>query len=456
MIRYGVIVLLVLLTGCAPSTRPDLGALYAVETRNPDQPPVILIHGLLGARLADADSGKELWPGSLKRILFSDYEELALEIDPRTLESAPSKLLVTGITDTAAGRDFYGRIMETLEDFGAYTRATPGTRIARGEQRYYVFEYDWRQDNVLTARKLDALIGQIRVDHGNPDLQVDIVAHSMGGLIARYYLRYGTTDVLNDNDFPINNHGAQRVRRVVLLGTPNLGSASALQILVEGVKIGFGRMPPEVAATFPSGLQLLPHPINSWLVLPDGSELDRDLFDVGFWRRFQFAVFAPDAQQRILARFHTREEGMAYIDLLQRFFEKHLERARRFVWSLTVELPEHEKHLIVFGGDCLPTPARMVVEEFHGESVIRLYPQHVRNRVDGIDYERLMLEPGDGTVTKASLLARQSDDPSIRRHGDIFFPLDYPLFVCESHEALTGNINFQDNLLHALLSVDPT
>lgn len=49
--------------------------------------------------------------------------------------------------------------------------------------------------------------------------------------------------------------------------------------------------------------------------------------------------------------------------LLARYFEKHLERARRFVWSLTVPLPEQPYKLIVFGGDCALTPARILVEE---------------------------------------------------------------------------------------------
>ena len=32
----------------------------------------------------------------------------------------------------------------------------------------------------------------------------------------------------------------------------------------------------------------------------------------------------------------------------------------------------------------------------------------------------------------------------------------YAIFLCEDHAALTGNLSFQDNLLNALLSADPT
>ena len=109
---------------------------------------------------------------------------------------------------------------------------------------------------------------------------------------------------------------------------------------------------------------------------------------------------------------------------------------------------------VVFGGDCDLTPARFVVEELDGESHLRLWPDDIRRPVPGVDYGRLMLEPGDGVVTKASLLAREALDPAVPRHEYSFFPMNFAFFLCESHDALTGNINFQDNLLHALLSAD--
>jgi len=63
-----------------------------------------------------------------------------------------------------------------------------------------------------------------------------------------------------------------------------------------------------------------------------------------------------------------------------------------------------------------------------------------------------MLEPGDGAVTKPSLLAREALNPLAPRNDALFFPLAYAFFLCEGHERLTGNINFQDNLLNVLLA----
>ncbi len=440
------------LAGCS-FKRPDLERLYW-ESSQVAQPPVILIHGIFGARLSDRVSGKEVWPGSIPSLVFSDYKELALEIDPLTLEPLPSHLQPSGLTDRVAGKDYYGNIIRVLEDAGGYRRAEPGQRVENQQRVYYLFIYDWRQDNVVTVGKLADLIERIQQDHNDPELKVDLVGHSMGGLIARYYLRYGRHDVLNDNEFPVNQSGARNVRRAVLLGTPNLGSVGSLHAFMRGYKVVFNRIPPEALATAPSLYQLFPHNLNEWLLNASGEPLRRDVFEIDVWRRFQWSIFDPNVRQRILDRAATPMDGDASLQVMERFFEKSLERARRFVWSLTVPIPQSPTPLIVFGGDCNPTPAKLLVEEIDGESMIRLWPREVQRPLAGVDYERLMVEPGDGTVTKASLLARASLDPSIPRHRYIDFPLDYTMFLCVQHERMTGNITFQDNLLHTLLSPD--
>lgn len=443
----------IVLNACGGALKPDLNRLYANARNNTEQPPVIVIHGILGGKLQHRESGLEHWTGDLWQLLFSDYQHLAQQIDGDSLTAHPGDLNAYRITDRAAGRNYYGAILDTLEDAGGFSRARAG-QPPTGKRNYYVFVYDWRQDNVESARKLSRMIEQIRADYGQPDLQVDLIAHSMGGLIARYYLRYGEQDVLDSNEFPANLWGAERVRRVLLLGTPNLGSADSLHAFIRGYRIGLGRIPTEALATMPSVYQLFPHPLKEWLYTVDGRPLKRDLFDVRIWRRFQWSVFDPQVEQRVLDRFEDRQTGEQYLRTLQAFFGKQLERARRFVWSLTVELENAPWELVVFGGDCHMTPASLVVEEVDGISEIRLWPKDIDQPADGVDYEHLMLEPGDGTVTKSSLLARQTLDPSVPRHPYSFFPLDYAMFLCEEHQNLTGNISFQDNLLQVLLSRD--
>ncbi|MFK8050736.1 MAG: hypothetical protein AB8B81_20090 [Halioglobus sp.] len=426
-----------------------------MQAGNPDQPPVVFVHGTLGSRLVHTSTGEEAWPGSLRNILFSDYRSIRLDINADTLYPQSSGFETSGIAERAAGRDFYGRILKTLRGPGGYTRGNLGEPAKRGDKRFYVFSYDWRQDNVQSARKLDEFLRNIREDYADPALKVDIVAHSMGGLITRYYARYGEADVLDDNDFNVTRAGERYIRRVILLGTPNLGSVGAMRTLIQGYPVGLGVIPPEVVATFPSTYQLLPHAITDWFVTLQGKPIKRDQFSVDeYWRRFEFSVFSKEVRERVREEFASSDEADNYLALLERYFEKHIERARRFSWSLTVPNPKSELRFILFGGDCLPTPARAVVEDFEGESVLRLKPSEIAHPVAGIDYELLMSEPGDGTVTKASLLARSTFDPSVERHEYSNFSVDYPVFLCEKHDQLTGNLDFQNNLLHALLSVD--
>lgn len=432
--------------------RPDLRRLYEFDGPAGMQPPVIVIPGILGSRLRDRVTHQEIWPGSTFNLLFASKDALALKIDPRTLDPMDDGIEAYGLFEGVLNKDFYGEILHTLERYGRYQAGVPGQHQDGKTRRYYVFAYDWRQDNVVTARKFDALIEQIRRDYGDPKLKVDVVAHSMGGLAARYFLRYGTEDVLERNDFPVNLKGAGKLRTVILLGTPNLGSAQSLHGFLQGTDVGFRRIPTEVLATMPSVFELFPHPINNWLVKTDGQPLDRDLYDVEVWRRFEWSVFDPKVIASLEQKAGSAAQAKADLEVRQKYFEKRLERARRFVWSLTVPLPKTPVKLVVFGGDCTLTPARLVAEEDGGDSVVRLYPDEVKNKLPGVDYSRLMLEPGDGAVTKPSLLARENLDPTVPRQSYLFFPLAYSFFLCEQHDKLTGNINFQDNLLNVLLS----
>jgi pimeloyl-ACP methyl ester carboxylesterase len=438
------------------SRAPDLRRLYASGMERVRVPPVIIIPGILGSRLRERNSGHEIWPGSIYNVLLS-AQSLALNIDPRTLEPRADDVEAYDLFRGLLGSDFYGAIIATLESEGGYVRGQPGQAADVGTRRYYVFPYDWRQDNVVTARKLDALIDQIRRDYRDPKLKVDIVAHSMGGLITRYYIQYGATDVLNGNDFSANFAGADKIRTAILLGTPNLGSMSVLHSLLVGHPVGWQAIPTEVLATMPSVYELLPHPVTNWIVDIKGQPLERDLFFVGTWISYQWSVFDPAVEKRVRARYSSATEGQEKLSLLHDYFTKRIERARRFVWSLTYNAAQNAPvRLVVFGGDCTLTPARLVVERepdsaAGGHAVVRLLPNAIRTPAPGIDYSRLMLEPGDGEVTKPSLLARQSLDPTVSRSDDVFFPLAYAFFLCVDHAHLTGNINFQDNLLNVLL-----
>ncbi len=464
--RLGVAAALISLTGCQV-LKPNFAELYRQNTPGATAagvvntaPPVVVVPGLLGSRLVDDGSGREIWPGSLLNVALGTYKTLAVPLPDFPSRGTPG-LRPAGVTESEFGRDFYGELINTLVDYGGYERVEPGTAfVAGGKRRVYVFDFDWRQDNVATVKEFDAFIRAIQADYNNPRLRVDVIAHSMGGLMARYYLRFGTEDVLNDNRLRVTWAGAPMINKMILLGTPNLGSVSAIEGFIRGQSVGLRRIPPEVVATIPSTYQLFPHRIVNWLYDTRGVHVDQDQFDVNTWRTYEWNVFAPKVKARVIA-----DRGEAYYGALIRQFEIYAERARRFSWALTVcpnydatlggcpGVVEPPLKLVVFGGNCSLTPARWVLEEDpSGTPEVRFSPGGIRNPHPDIDYQRLMYDPGDGTVTKPSLLARDALSPNTPRHAFSYFPLAYSFLLCEAHATLTSNAHFQANLLDVLLT----
>jgi pimeloyl-ACP methyl ester carboxylesterase len=88
----------------------------------------------------------------------------------------------------------------------------------------FAFPYQWRASNVETAKLLKEKIEEIKQISNWP--RVDIVAHSMGGLVAREYVE--SPDYQNDID------------RLVMLGTPNRGAPQDY-LMWEGGEFGNGK-----------------------------------------------------------------------------------------------------------------------------------------------------------------------------------------------------------------------
>jgi pimeloyl-ACP methyl ester carboxylesterase len=93
-----------------------------------------------------------------------------------------------------------------------------GFRERDNPKTLYVFAYDWRKSNYETAGKLANYIDDIRAEHSG-DLEVTLVAHSMGGLVSRCYLESGEFG---------GRPGFGCVRMLITMGTPHRGAPAAL------------------------------------------------------------------------------------------------------------------------------------------------------------------------------------------------------------------------------------
>jgi hypothetical protein len=83
-----------------------------------------------------------------------------------------------------------------------------------------------------------------------------------------------------------------------------------------------------------------------------------------------------------------------------------------------------------------------VLDEADGKPFLAFRAKDVVNKVPGIDYDYLMMAPGDGLVPRDSQDASQYS----------FLPLHQNFFLCERHEFLVNNPYFQNNLLYFLMA----
>lgn len=435
--------------GCAQLGEPPLKRLYQSIPVSEDQPPLIVIPGAFGSKLRRRATGQEIWPSSGFSLLFSSYPDIEVTIDPNSLDPVADDVEAFDIFRKGMGRDFYGALLKTLESIGGYRRTYPGQPLEPTGRSYYVYTYDWRLDNVAAVRGLHQLIEQVAEDHGDPKLRVDIIAHSNGGLMARYYARFGTADMLTEQAAKPHWNGSHRIRRLLMVGTPNLGTMQPVLSHVRGEEIGLNRIPAEVVASCPGAPQLFPAPGLPWLMDPRGEDLGLDVYALETWRDLGWSIFSGKARDRATSKHGGGRQGRAHLELLERYLAKHLARGRRFQQVLARPARPDEPEPFVFGGDCTPTVARLVLEKSGGAFVGREHADRIAAPVRGLDYDALINEPGDGVVTRASLTG-QPLSPGIA-------PLNvsHSVFLCEEHQLLTGNASFQDNLLYNLLTEFP-
>jgi hypothetical protein len=312
----------------------------------------------------------------------------------------------------------------------------------------FQFAYDWRRDNVESARALADFIAEKRAlvqreyarRYGaeNADVRFDIVAHSMGGLVTRWLLQYGAQDLPEGGGLPAPTwEGARFVDRVILVGTPNAGSAEALLELVNGWHVAplLPFYPAALVGTVPATYQLLPRARHGAVVFdePPARRVE-DLLEPALWERYGWGLAAPAADATLatlLPELSDPAERRARALALQR---RILARADAFQRALDRPLePPPGLEMFLVAGDAEPTPEVVAVDPRSGA---------VRVAAHG---------PGDGTVLRSSALLDE-------RRGGAFQPMlrspvrfTTTLFLPEDHLGLTSSPVFRDNVLFWLL-----
>ena len=226
------------------------GEAFEESTEN----PIILIPGIMGSRLYSDSAGEDqVWPPSVGSTIWKAISPWSSMSDTMTYGN---KLYVyNNYTDQAklsAGDREYGA-QETYETLVDHLCDEFGDT-----RKIYVFSYDFREDNTISADALHDFIEWTGAD------KVDVICHSMGGLVLSCY---------------VSRYGTDRLGKTVTMGTPYEGSPKLLNSVLnwdvltnryedDGWKgftdmssdsfLGLAGLTKAVKASFPSVAQLAP------------------------------------------------------------------------------------------------------------------------------------------------------------------------------------------------------
>ena len=226
-----------------------------VHETNLDKKPIIFVPGVAGSELFNIDPS-----------LLSEEEKTSGMISPKNEKNMNMIYPPIGYDSKKVTEDLSLDTNDTLYTFqqgdlrnvpsikrhaGPFSQYTPLLKNLMTnfpDRPVYLFSYDWRKSNVDSAEKLGEFIDKI-TDGGK--VKVDLIAHSMGGIISAIYLK--------DND--------DKVDKYLSFGTPYEGAPTthhyvANSILVnefvDGAIKAFTGLDPKVVSSFTAMVELFP------------------------------------------------------------------------------------------------------------------------------------------------------------------------------------------------------
>ncbi|MFY4728412.1 CHAT domain-containing protein [Nitrospira sp. BLG_2] len=266
------------------------GVRSARQKREPLRGNIIFIPGIMGSELTVTDGGDDdvVWI-SFWRLIRGGIKKLQLASDG--VGEADSKFVVR---PSGLDKDSYA---ETILWLKAYWNVE-------------LFAYDWRKD-------LDRAAGGLKdlVQTKFKDQPVHLVAHSMGGLVSRNFIRL-YPKVWKAMSEPKKVQGG----RLIMLGTPNYGSYAIAQAMVAQEKLVKWLAAADLRHDLEEVLGILNGFVGSYQLLPSPAKLsasEQRIYDPGAWGRYPISASHLNRARK----FHvdldvaatTDPERMAYI-----------------------------------------------------------------------------------------------------------------------------------------------
>ena len=180
----------------------------------PTRTPVLFVPGTLGTEIKKGNT--LLWADLEKMIQESPLGDRFMDPLAFNQDGTPTDSLLT-----------VGNVLGNPQGRFDYTAGLLSEFMSRGytvNTDFFLFPYDWRGD--ITDNADGALINRIdTILSQTGSGKIDIIAHSQGGLLIKKFL-------LDNPKYD------SKIRKIVFLGTPNLGSPKSARTLLEGDDLG--------------------------------------------------------------------------------------------------------------------------------------------------------------------------------------------------------------------------
>ncbi len=421
--------------------------------------PIIIVHGFLGANLIDKKTGQNLW-GTFRGIDgFTVSEEkmrmLAIpmkigkplnELNDDTVPDGMLDTVTVKIMGVSFQENAYLNLVNILQGGGFQAEGFP-LASGRTYNTLFQFAYDWRRDLQWNAAKLHEFVlekrkyiqEKYRVMYGvkDYDVQFDLIGHSMGGLVSRYYLYYGNADLPPEGQKPeITWAGSKYVDRLIILGTPNAGYLDTVLEMQKGTEPP--PFPPAMLGTWPTYYQMMPVPSSSSVVYADAPNKAVDMFDINVWQKMKWGLADPRQAGTLKTLLPEVQDDNERRRIALDHLDKCLKRAKRFIEVMELAAqPPPDVRLYLVLGNAVKTTRKATADSETGELKV-------------VEYA-----PGDGKVTAASALF---DERANRQWAPYFTsPIAWRgiIQLRAAHMGITTDPAFKDNILF-LLNAMPT
>jgi len=303
---------------------------------------VVFLHGIMGGELTVTEEADEdvVWM-SLRRLVMGRVKDLKLS--PDGTHESDANLVVS-----ASGLD-KRTYAETILWLKARWNVEP-------------FAYDWRKDITVSSNALKDFI------HARfPSKPVHLVAHSMGGLVSRYFIRQHPLAWKAMLD-PKKVQGG----RLIMLGTPNYGSYAIPLAMTGGDKLVKVLAAADLRHNLDEVLNILNSFVGSYQLLPAPSKLpasEQMLYELASWG--QYPVSGKHLQRAM--KFHEElgtpttidGERMVYIAGCNQetLAGVRLASPGNFVFDVTLYGDGRVPHAL----GLLPSVPTYYVNEIHGD-----------------------------------------------------------------------------------------